>query len=203
MGLPVGNLAALAHEVKPGSMGRPLPGNVVTVIGDDGTELDDDEVGLIALKPEREGFYAVSYWNNPALTAETFESEWIVTNDLGRRDGDGYLWFEGRSDDVITSAGYRIGPFEVESALLEHPRVAEAGVVAKPDPLRGHVVMAFVVLGPGGVASAELEAELTATVREHLGAHATPRAYRFVAELPKTQSGKIQRFKLREQAAAE
>ena len=137
------------------------------------------------------------------MTRATFEGPWIVTNDLGRRDGDGFLWFEGRSDDVITSAGYRIGPFEVESALLEHPAVAEAGVVAKPDALRGHVVMAFVVLGPEREASAGLEEELGATVRTHLGAHAAPRAFRFVAELPKTDSGKIQRFKLREQAAGE
>ncbi len=203
MGMPVGNLAALDAEVRPGSMGRAVPGRVVTVIDEDGRESDDDTVGLIALAPDAEGFYAVSYWNNPDLTRATFEGPWIVTNDLGRRDGDGFLWFEGRSDDVITSAGYRIGPFEVESALLEHPAVAEAGVVAKPDALRGHVVMAFVVLGPEREASAGLEEELGATVRTHLGAHAAPRAFRFVAELPKTESGKIQRFKLREQAAGE
>lgn len=202
MGLPVGNTAADEDEVRPGSMGRALPGNVVTVVDDDGRELADDEVGLIALAPDAEGFYAVSYWNNPDLTSEVFEGRWIVTNDLGRRDADGYLWFEGRSDDVINSAGYRIGPFEVESALIEHPAVAEAGVVGKPDALRGHIVLAFVVLNPGQAAHDGLEDELVETVRAHLGSHAAPREIRIVDELPKTESGKIQRFKLRERAAA-
>lgn len=203
MGLPVGNLAATEQDVKPGSMGRPLPGHRVAIVDAGGRELDAGEVGLIALAPDDQGFYAVAYWNNPELTRQVFEGDWIVTNDLGRRDADGYLWFEGRSDDVIKSAGYRIGPFEVESALIEHPAVAEAGVVAKPDPLRGHVVKAFVVLAPGEKLYEGLENELVDTVRAHLGAHAAPREISFVAELPKTQSGKIQRFKLREQAAAE
>ena len=203
MGLPVGNLAATGAEVRPGSMGRPLPGHTVTIVDESGRELDDGEVGLIGLAPDPQGFYAVSYWNNPELTAQVFGGRWIVTNDLGRRDGDGYLWFEGRSDDVIKSAGYRIGPFEVESALIEHPAVAEAGVVGKPDPLRGHLVKAYVVLKPGEAPHEDLERELVDTVRAHLGAHATPREFSFVAELPKTESGKIQRFKLREQAAGE
>jgi len=203
MGLPVGNFAFDKGSVKPGSMGRALPGQIVTVIDEAGEELADDEVGVIALAPSAQGFYAVSYWNNPALTKEVFDGRWIVTNDLGRRDSDGYLWFEGRSDDVINTAGYRIGPFEVESALIEHGAVAEAGVVGKPDSLRGHIVMAYVVLTPGQAVHDGLERELTVTVRAHLGAHAAPRAYRFDDELPKTESGKIQRFKLREWAAAE
>jgi acetyl-CoA synthetase len=201
MGLPVGNLAATGAEVRPGSMGRPLPGHTVSIVDESGRELDDGVVGLIGLAPDPQGFYAVSYWNNPELTAEVFEGQWIVTNDLGRRDADGYLWFEGRSDDVIKSAGYRIGPFEVESALIEHPAVAEAGVVGKPDSLRGHVVMAYVVLKPNVTPGEDLERELVDTVRAHLGAHAAPREIAFVAELPKTESGKIQRFKLRERAA--
>jgi acetyl-CoA synthetase len=198
MGLPVGNSADEGDLVKPGSMGRAFPGQYVTVINEEGEELADDEVGIIALAPSPEGFYAVSYWNNPDLTDEVFGGRWISTNDIGRRDSDGFLWFEGRADDVITSAGYRIGPFEVESALIEHESVAEAGVVGKPDPLRGHIVSAHVVLKPGALKHEALEKELIAVVRDHLGAYATPRDFHFVDELPKTESGKIQRFKLRE-----
>lgn len=201
MGLPVGNLAALPDEVRPGSMGRPLPGLWVDVVDEAGEPLPDDAVGLIGLAHSEQGFYATHYWQRPDLTDQVFGQRWIVTNDLGRRDADGFLWFEGRSDDVIKSAGYRIGPFEVESALLEHAAVAEAGVVGRPDALRGHVVMAFVVLTPGHSGDAALEEELARTVRGHLGAHAVPRAFRFVTELPKTESGKIQRFKLRAEAA--
>ncbi len=201
MGLPVGNLAASEAAVRPGSMGRSLPGHRVAIVDDDGQECDAGEIGLIALAPDRQGFYAVSYWNDPERTRAVFQGRWIVTNDLGRRDADGFFWFEGRSDDVIKSAGYRIGPFEVESALIEHPAVVEAGVVAKPDPLRGHVVKAYIVLQPGAVPDQALERQLVETVRRHLGAHAVPREIAFIAELPKTESGKIQRFKLRRQAA--
>ncbi len=203
MGLPVGNLAALAGDVPPGSMGRAIPGHHVTVVDAEGRELGDDEVGLIGLAPGGEGYYAVSYWNNAEFSREVFGGPWIVTNDLGRRDSAGYLWFEGRADDVINSAGYRIGPFEVESALLEHAAVAEAGVVGKPDALRGHIVKAYVVLGPEATPGPGLEAELIATARTHLGAHAAPREIAFVATLPKTDSGKIQRFVLRDRAAGE
>lgn len=203
MGLPVGNFAATEADARPGSMGRPVPGQIVSVVDENGEELPDDEVGIIALAPNPTGFYAVSYWNNPELTREVFEGRWIVTNDLGRRDSDGYLWFEGRSDDVIKTAGYRVGPFEVESALLEHPAVAEAGVVGKPDALRGNIIMAWVVLNPGQTAHDGLERELIDTVRSHLAKHVAPREFRFVTELPKTDSGKIQRFRLREWAADE
>ncbi|MEE2968511.1 MAG: AMP-binding protein [Pseudomonadota bacterium] len=199
MGLPVGNSAYEDELVKPGSMGRAVPGQYVTIIDENGEELGDEEVGIIAMTPSREGFYAVSYWNNPELTREVFEERWIATNDIGRRDGDGFLWFEGRADDVINSAGYRIGPFEVESALIEHDAVAEAGVVGKPDQLRGHIVCAHVVLKPGIQPDEDLEKELIAVVRDHLGAHATPREFHFIEELPKTESGKIQRFKLRQE----
>lgn len=201
MGLPVGNFADEDDQVKPGSMGRALPGQYVTIIDENGEELGDEEVGIIAMSPSQEGFYSVAYWNNPELTEEVFGGRWIATNDIGRRDADGFLWFEGRSDDVIKSAGYRIGPFEVESALIEHDAVAEAGVVGKPDSLRGHIVSAHVVLKPGFEPDETLEKELIAVVRDHLGAHATPRNFEFVAELPKTESGKIQRFLLREQVS--
>jgi acetyl-CoA synthetase len=125
---------------------------------------------------------------------------WIVTGDLGRRDADGYFWFEGRAGDMIKSAGYRIGPFEVESALLKHPAVAEAAVVGKPDELRGEIVKAFVVLRPGIVGSDKLSQELVIFVKETVGSHQAPRAIEFVDALPKTETGKIQRFVLRERA---
>ncbi|MEJ0068243.1 MAG: hypothetical protein WDO24_05395 [Pseudomonadota bacterium] len=136
--------------------------------------------------------------NPPPGTASFRRGDWIVTGDLGRRDADGYLWFEGRNDDVIKSAGYRIGPFEVESAILHHPAVAEAAVVGKPDALRGQIVKAFVVLKPGEPARDGLADEIVETVRRLVGAHQYPREIAFVADLPKTTTGKIQRFRLRE-----
>jgi acetyl-CoA synthetase len=197
-GLPVGNLAAADMTVKAGSMGRPMPGHRVAVLDDAGAELPPDTVGLIAVAPDREGTYALDYWNAPPGTPAFRRGAWIVTGDLGRRDADGYLWFEGRNDDVIKSAGYRIGPFEVESAILTHPAVAEAAVVGKPDALRGQIVAAFVVLRPGERERDGLAEEIVATVRRQVGAHQYPRAITFVPELPKTTTGKIQRFKLRE-----
>jgi acetyl-CoA synthetase len=123
-----------------------------------------------------------------------------VTGDLGRRDADGYFWFEGRAGDMIKSAGYRIGPFEVESALLKHPAIAEAAVVGKPDELRGEIVKAFVTLRPGVVGHDQLAQELMMFVKETVGGHQAPRAIEFVDALPKTETGKIQRFVLRERA---
>jgi acyl-coenzyme A synthetase/AMP-(fatty) acid ligase len=169
------------------------------VIDEAGAELPPDQVGLIEVAPEPDGIYALDYWNPPAGMASFRRGGWIVTGDLGRRDHDGYLWFEGRNDDVIKSAGYRIGPFEVESAILTHPAVAEAAVVGKPDPLRGQIVKAFVVLKPGEVPRDGLADEIVATVRELVGAHQYPREIDFVADLPKTTTGKIQRFRLREE----
>jgi acetyl-CoA synthetase len=199
-GIPCGNLAASSMTVKPGSMGRAMPGHRVTVIDEAGAELPPDAVGLIAVAPERDGTYALDYWNAPPGTAGFRRGAWIVTGDLGRCDTDGYLWFEGRNDDVIKSAGYRIGPFEVESAILTHPAVAEAAVVGKPDALRGQIVKAFVVLKPGAAPRDGLADEIVAAVRKLVGAHQYPREIAFVADLPKTTTGKIQRFKLRELA---
>ena len=125
---------------------------------------------------------------------------WIVTGDLGRRDADGYFWFEGRAGDMIKSAGYRIGPFEVESALLKHPAVAEAAVVGKPDEMRGEIVKAFIVLRPGIPGSDELAKELVLSVKTSVGRHQYPREIEFVGTLPKTETGKIQRFVLRQRA---
>jgi acetyl-CoA synthetase len=196
-GLVVGNLAAVDMDVKPGSMGRPLPGARMAVVGEDGSEVADDTVGQIALAPSESGYYSLGYWEDPERTSELVRHGWMTIGDLGRRDADGYFWFEGRADDVIKSAGYRIGPFEVESAILEHPAVAEAAVVAKPDALRGHIVKAFVVLRPTEGTTPALADEIVDLVKRRVGRHQAPREIEFVAELPKTETGKIQRFVLR------
>ena len=196
-GLPVGNLAATDMPVKPGSMGRPLPGSRATVVDDAGLEAAPGIVGQIALAPNDVGYYALGYWNDEERTREVFRGDWITIGDLGRRDDDGYFWFEGRADDVIKSAGYRIGPFEVESAILEHPAVAEAAVVGVPDALRGQIVKAFVVLRAGATPSESTADEIVNLVKQKVGHHQYPRAVEFVTTLPKTETGKIQRFMLR------
>jgi acetyl-CoA synthetase len=196
-GLPVGNLNALDMAVKPGSMGLPLPGSRMGIVDDGGRELPPGAVGHIAMRPSEIGYYALGYWDEPARTREMDRGGWMTIGDLGRCDGDGYFWFEGRADDVIKSAGYRIGPFEVESAILHHPAVAEAAVVGQPDPLRGQIVKAYVVLRPGEGIRPGLADEIVAVVKRQAGRHQAPRAIEFVAELPKTETGKIQRFRLR------
>jgi len=139
------------------------------------------------------------YWKNPEETRACRRGEWYLTGDRAERDEDGYLWFVGRADDVIISAGYRIGPFEVESALLEHPAVLESAVVASPDPVRGEIVKAFVVLRPGHTPGDELVRTLQDHVKRVTAPYKYPRAIEFVAGLPKTVSGKIRRVELREQ----
>ncbi len=196
-GLPLGNFNALEAEVKPGSMGLPMPGFDMAVVGEDGRELPAGEVGYLAQRPSEEGYYALGYWQDPERTKELFRHGWIRAGDLARRDDDGYFWFEGRADDVIKSSGYRIGPFEVESALLHHPAIAEAAVIGRPDPLKGHIVKAFVTLRSGQAAGSHLAEEIAAIVRDLVGDHAYPREIEVVDSLPKTESGKIQRFKLR------
>jgi acetyl-CoA synthetase len=196
-GLPIGNLAATDMPVKPGSMGLPLPGSRAAVVDDAGVETGPGAVGQIALARNEVGYYALGYWNDDERTREVFRGDWITIGDLGRRDDDGYFWFEGRADDVIKSAGYRIGPFEVESAILEHPAVAEAAVVGAPDELRGQIVKAFVVLRAGATPSESTAGEIVDLVKQKVGHHQYPRAVEFVATLPKTETGKIQRFMLR------
>jgi acetyl-CoA synthetase len=196
-GLPIGNLNAADMVVKPGSMGLPLPGHRVLVVDDDGTEVPAGTVGHIVLAPSEIGYYSLGYWDDPARTREMFRGPFVTSGDLGRRDADGYFWFEGRADDVIKSAGYRIGPFEIESVLLEHPAVAEAAVVGKPDALRGQVVKAFVTLRPGLEAGPSFAQEIVELVKSRVGRHQYPREVEVVRELPKTETGKIQRFQLR------
>ena len=196
-GLPIGNFATMDMVVKPGSMGLPLPGCAVAVVDDEGHAVGPDVVGHVGMKPHPEGYYSLGYWNDADRDREMYRGEWMTCGDLARRDAEGYFWFEGRADDVIKSAGYRIGPFEVESAILKHPAVAEAAVVGKPDALRGQIVKAYVVLKPGRAARGGLEAEIVDVVKTHVGRHQYPREIEFLDQLPKTETGKIQRFLLR------
>ena len=190
-------------EVREGSMGRPMPGWDVQILDEDGTPVQTGERGEICLRARSNPHYPLGYWNNEQDGRETFGGEWFHTKDAAAMDSDGYYWYEGRADDVIISAGYRIGPFEVESACLEHPAVAEAAAVAWPDERRGNVVKAFVILAAGYEPSDELGGEISRFVREHLSAYAYPRLVEFVDELPKTLTGKIRRIELRERSKSQ
>ena len=186
--------------VRPGSMGKPTPGMDVQVVDDDGGPVPDDEEGNIAVRvaPRRPVGMFREYWHDPDATAACHVGDWYLTGDRARRDRDGYLWFEGRADDVITSSAYRIGPFEVESALVEHPAVAEAAVVGRDDPQRTQVVVAFCILAPGVEGTDVLARELQDHVRSVTAPYKYPREVHFVTELPKTVSGKIRRTELRQ-----
>jgi acyl-coenzyme A synthetase/AMP-(fatty) acid ligase len=187
-------------EVRPGSMGKPVPGFDVVVIDDDGQVLGPGQEGHLAVrvKPERPVGMFTGYWRDPEATAAAFRGDFYDTGDRAYVDEDGYFWFVARDDDVITSAAYRIGPFEVESALVEHPAVAEAAVIGKPDPQRGQIVKAYVVLAPGHQGSDTLVGELQEHCRTVTAPYKYPREVEFTAELPKTISGKIRRVELRE-----
>ncbi|MFI0821995.1 acyl-CoA synthetase [Streptomyces sp. NPDC021098] len=186
--------------VRSGSMGKPVPGFDVAVVDDEGTQVPVGEAGNVAIRvePERPVGLFAGYWNDPDATAAAFTGGWYFTGDKARRDEDGYFWFEGRKDDVITSSAYRIGPFEVESALVEHPAVVEAAVVGQDDPQRTQIVTAFVILHPGIAASPQLTKELQEHVKRTTAPYKYPRQIYFVTELPKTVSGKIRRGELRE-----
>jgi acyl-coenzyme A synthetase/AMP-(fatty) acid ligase len=192
--LIVGNFPGT--EIRPGSMGKPAPGYDVRVIDFDGEESAVGAEGDIALRGDAPALFA-GYWKQPEETAAVYRGEWYVTGDRAVRDDDGYLWFTGRADDVILSAAYRIGPFEVESALLEHAAVAESAVVGKPHPDRGQIVKAFVVLRPGHEAGEPLARELQDHVKRVTAPYKYPREIEFVDSLPKTRSGKIRRVELR------
>ena len=193
-----GNMPSI--EVKFGSMGKPMPGIDLAVIDDKGSELPPNTEGDIAVKvtPERPIGLFKEYKNEPDKTAACFRGVWYVTGDRATIDEDGYFWFVSRADDVILSAGYRIGPFEVESALLEHPSVLESAVVGSPDKERGEVVKAFVVLAAGRRGSDKLASELQNYVKKTTAPYKYPRKIEFVESLPKTVSGKIRRIELRE-----
>jgi acetyl-CoA synthetase len=202
-GMVVNNYAGLDMSVEPGSMGRPCPGYEVELLDVETHEpVCVDEIGEIAVKP-REWVLMKEYWGRPEKTADAFHDGWLLTDDLARRDAGGYYWYEGRSDDVIISSGYRIGPFEVESSLMEHPIVAEAAVIGVPDEQRGQVVKAFVVPVEEPENSEATLEEIQSHVKEQLARHAYPREIEFIDELPMTATGKIQRYKLEEREQAQ
>jgi acetyl-CoA synthetase len=185
-------------DVREGSMGRPVPGWDVQILDEDERPVEQGERGEICLRARSNPHYPLGYWNNEDASKEDFGGDWFHTKDAASTDEDGYFWYEGRADDVIIAAGYRIGPFEVESACLEHPAVAEAAAVSSPDERRGSVVKAFIVLAEGHEGSEECERSIKDHVRDHLSAYAYPRKIEFVDELPKTLTGKIRRIELRQ-----
>jgi acetyl-CoA synthetase len=182
-----------AMPIKPGSMGKPIPGVIASIVDDRGNELPPFRMGNLAIK---RGWPSMMHtiWNNSGKYESYFISnDWYVSGDSAYMDNDGYFWFQGRIDDVIMTSGERVGPFEVESKLVEHPAVAEAGVIGKPDPVRGEIIKAFVALRDGYVASETLKEEIRQFVKKGLAAHAAPREIDFKDKLPKTRSGKIMR----------
>jgi acetyl-CoA synthetase/medium-chain acyl-CoA synthetase len=199
----IGNYRSLQPTVRPGSMGQPTPGYQLALLDEELREVPAGREGEIAVRvaPVRPLGLFREYWHNPEETAAQFQAGWYLTRDRAVRDADGYFWFVGRTDDVIKSSGYRIGPFEVESVLLEHPAVLEAAVVGKPDAVRGQVVKAFVILRPEAAASDELKHELQQHCKHTAAPYKYPREIEFVTELPKTISGKTRRVELREQSA--
>jgi acetyl-CoA synthetase len=193
--LVVGNCCDIM-EVKRGSMGRAIPGHVVEVVDDGGNALSPGTVGEVAVRrPDPVMF--LEYWRNPEATEEKYVGDWCLTGDLARKDEEGYFWYVGRKDDLITSAGYRIGPAEIEDCLLKHPAVAMAAVIGAPDEVRGEIVKAFVVLKPGQPPDAALKEEIQQFVKTRLAAHEYPREVEFIQELPLTATGKIMRKELR------
>jgi acetyl-CoA synthetase len=197
--LVVGNCHA-AWPVVAGSMGRPFPGHEVAVIDDDGTPVPPGEVGEIGVRAPDPVMF-LEYWNQPEATAGKFVGDWLKTGDLGVADEDGYLWFQARADDLINSAGYRIGPGEIEDCLLRHDAVAMVAVVGVPDELRGQVVKAYIEVAPGYEPGEPLADEIKQFVRTRLAAHEYPRQIEFIEALPMTSTGKIRRNVLRDQSA--
>jgi acetyl-CoA synthetase/medium-chain acyl-CoA synthetase len=193
--LLVGNYPGL--EVRAGSMGKPSPGCDMRIIDPEGNECPPDEPGDIALIGSMPALLK-EYWEQPEATEEVFRDGQYLTGDRAYRDADGFLWFVGRSDDVILSAGYRIGPFEIESILIEHPAVVESAVVPLPDEDRGSIVKAYIVVGPDHEASEELAKEIQDYCKAQTAPYKYPRSIEFIEELPKTTSGKIRRVELRQ-----
>ncbi|HSW48465.1 MAG TPA: acetate--CoA ligase [Candidatus Saccharimonadales bacterium] len=180
-------------DIRPGSMGKPLPGIKAAIIDDEGVELEDHKEGNLALLSSTVSSLMKTIWNNEEKFKSYFIGDWYISGDKAFRDKDGYYWFIGRADDVIKTSGERVGPFEVESSLVEHPSVIEAGVIGKPDAVRGEIIKAFVVTKPGVAQTDELKEELKQHVKKHLAGHAYPREIDFIDKLPKTRSGKIMR----------
>jgi len=192
----VGNSHTL-WPAKPGSIGRPYPGHRVACIDDAGNEVPAGEVGEVAAWSEGDPVFFLGYWNNPEATQRKYTGKWWRTGDLAKRDAEGDFWYQGRTDDMFKSAGYRIGPSEIENCLVKHPAVANCAVVGSPDPERTNIVKAFIVLTPGYEASAALEAELQQHVRGKLAPYEYPKEIEFTDSLPMTTTGKVQRRVLR------
>lgn len=186
-------------DIKPGSMGKPLPGIVAAIVDEHGKKLSTGEQGNLALQASSVSSLMKTIWHNQSKFDSYFTGEWYISGDAAMQDSDGYFWFIGRSDDVINTAGERVGPFEVESALVAYPDVIEAGVIGKPDNVRGEIIKAFVVTKPGVVQDGALKEKLRLHVKKHLAGHAYPREIDFIDKLPKTRSGKIMRRILKAQ----
>jgi acetyl-CoA synthetase len=197
----VGNCQA-AWPVKPGSIGRAYPGHRVAVIDDKGQVLPPGELGEIAIDRKNDPVFFLEYWKNPQATRDKFVGDWGTTGDQGKMDADGYFWYQGRSDDVIKSAGYRIGPAEIESCLVKHRAVMNAAVIGKPDETRGAIVKAFIVLQPGESPSPALIEDIQTHVRGRLAPYEYPREIEFIDALPMTTTGKVQRKELRKREEA-
>ena len=179
-------------DIRPGSMGRAIPGHVVDVIDDQGNPVQEGTVGEIAVKrPDPVMF--LEYWGNPEATRQKFIGDWLLTGDRAKKDADGYFWFNGRKDDVITSAGYRIGPAEIEDCLMKHPAVAMVAVIGSPDEVRTEIVKAFIVPKTDLTPGPEVAEDIKTFVKTRLAAHEYPREIEFVHELPLTATGKIMR----------
>ena len=198
LNLVVGN-SSRWFDTRPGSMGKTYPGYDVTVLDPETREeLPNGEIGELAVRPNDDRVFFKQYWNRPEATEAKRHGDWFLTDDLVSRDGEGYLWFESRADDVIITSGYRVGPLEVEEVLLDHPAVEQVGVVGVPDDTRGEVIKAFVELAPNADGDDDLRAALRDRARDRLAEYEYPREIEFVDELPKTASGKIRRVELRE-----
>ena len=191
----VGNCAPIM-PVKPGSMGRPYPGHVVDVIDPQGQPMPIDEIGEIAAR-RGDPVMFLGYWDKPEAADDKFLGDWFRTGDTGYRDQEGYLWFVGRNDDVINSAGYRIGPGEIEDCLLKHPAVKQAAVIGVPDELRGEAIKAYIVLAQGYTGDTALCEDIQQAVKKRLAAYEYPRQIEFIHELPLTTTGKVRRTELR------
>jgi acyl-coenzyme A synthetase/AMP-(fatty) acid ligase len=199
----IGNFKTLGHPVIPGSMGRATPGYQVCLLDEHLNPVPDGEEGEIAVwlgSNPPVGIFK-EYWKCAEQTTHHFRRGWYLTGDRATRDEAGYFWFIGRKDDVIKSSGYRIGPFEVESALIAHPAVLDAAVIGKPDEVRGQIVKAFVVLRAGHAATDDIRRGLQEHCKSLVAPYKYPREIEFVPELPKTVSGKTRRFELRRQQA--
>ena len=184
-------------DIKIGSCGKPQPGKICEVIDEKGKILPPEKPGVLAVRRDDPGLFR-EYWNKPDKTKESFKGDWYLSGDVLYKDEDGYFWFSGRDDDLIMAAGYRISPFEVESALISHPDVLEAAVVASQDNIRGVIVKAFVILKDKTKASEGLAKDIQEHTKKVAAPYKYPREIEFVEELPKTQSGKIKRKQLRE-----